>query len=161
MIGIIVVLVDQVSKVFAVANLSDGQSIEVLGSFFMLTLVYNRGGAMGTDFGSSNYYLISSILIMVFVLYYLYISRHNKFISWPLAFIAGGAIGNIIDRIHMGRVVDFLDVDFFDINVFGYQLNRWWTFNIADAAITCAIVFIIVSVLFFPSKHAHKPPETE
>ncbi|MEA3296675.1 MAG: signal peptidase II, partial [candidate division Zixibacteria bacterium] len=122
---------------------------------------YNRGGALGTQFGSSGYYLASSILILLLVLYYLYISRHNKLISWPLAFITGGAIGNIIDRIRFGRVVDFLDVDFFDIDILGYQLSRWWTFNIADAAITCAIVFIIVSVLLFPSKHTPKPPETE
>jgi len=125
----------------------------------MLSLVYNEGGALGTNFGSSVYYLISSIAILMFVMYYIFINRDTPRIAYPLSFTAGGAIGNIIDRIRMGRVIDFLDVDFFDINLFGYHLNRWWTFNVADAVISCSIIFLLISILFTRQHKAAKSPE--
>ena len=129
-----------------------GAVTEEVEQFFMFTLVYNEGGAMGTSLGSSAYYLISSILILAFVLYYAYINRDKKSFIFPLAFISGGAIGNIIDRVRIGRVVDFIDIDFFDIDLFGYVLRRWWTFNIADAAISCSIVYLLFH-LFLAKKH--------
>jgi signal peptidase II len=139
--------------------LADKLSVEVLGRFFMLTLVYNEGGALGTSIGSSTYYLISSSLILVFVLYYLGINLNSARIAYPLAFTAGGAVGNIIDRIRLGKVVDFLDVDFFDINLFGFHLDRWWTFNVADAAISCSILFLLISVFLTHRRHAADPQE--
>lgn len=125
----------------------------------MFSLVYNRGGAMGTSLGSPMYYLVVAVIILPFIGYYLYAHRAERGISYSLAFIAGGAIGNLIDRIRLGQVVDFIDVDFFDIDLFGYQLDRWWTFNVADAAIFCAIIFLIIYVARFhrPAKPVESP----
>lgn len=117
----------------------------------MFTLVYNQGGAMGTSFGPSGYYLVTAVVILPFLFWYIWRHRTELKMSIPLACIAGGAIGNVIDRIRIGKVVDFIDVDFFDINLFGFHLDRWWTFNIADAAITCAIVYVLFGMLF-PTK---------
>jgi signal peptidase II len=144
------VLVDQLTKIWAVARLEGGGSIEVLGQFFMLSLVYNEGGAMGTRLAPSMSYLIASILILCLVFYYAWTLRGKAALVFPLALIAGGAIGNIVDRIRLGRVIDFLDVDFFDINLWGFSLNRWWTFNVADAAISCSIVFLLFYLLTRP-----------
>lgn len=113
----------------------------------MFSLVYNEGGAMGTQFGPSVYYLIMALVVLPFLLFYLYRHRFQAIISLPLAFIAGGAIGNLIDRVRLGKVIDFIDVDFFDIDLFGFHMERFWTFNIADSAISCAIVFLIVYML--------------
>lgn len=145
--SLLVILVDQTSKILAVEMLGGVPSVEVLGRFLMFSLVFNEGGAMGTSFGSSTYYLISSILITLFLLYYIYSHRAYPRIVWPLALIAGGAVGNIIDRIRLGRVIDFIDVDFFDISLFGFSLERWWTFNVADAAISCSITYLVLSLL--------------
>jgi len=145
------VLVDQLTKIWAENNLIYNQPVEVLGNFFRFTLVYNDGGAMGTNFGSPLYYLISAVIILTLVLVYIYLNRQHTILVVPLAFIAGGAIGNIIDRLRVGKVVDFIDLDFFDINMFGYQLNRWWTFNIADSVISCSLVFLLVYI--FISHH--------
>ncbi len=112
---------------------------------------------MGTNFGSSVYYLVSSLLVLAFVLYYLYLNRRNRMIAWPLAFISGGALGNILDRIRLGRVIDFLDVDFFDIDILGLHVERWWTFNIADASITCAIIVLVASLILTPRKPKSQP----
>ena len=145
---ITVAFLDQITKILAVNNLEYGNPVEVIGSFFMLTLIYNEGGAMGTNIGSSNYYLIASVIILGVILYYLYTQREHKALAIPLSFISGGAIGNLIDRIAYGKVVDFLDFDFFNINIFGYRLERWWTFNVADMAISLSILYLFITILF-------------
>lgn len=109
---------------------------------------------MGTSFGPSGYYLVTALIILPALLAYIYISRRQASVALPLSFIAGGAIGNVIDRIRLGKVVDFIDVDFFDVNLFGYHLDRWWTFNIADAAITCSILFILIGMIQWPKRKA-------
>jgi len=160
MIIAIVVLADQITKLWAISALQAGAPVSVWGKFFMLTLVYNQGGALGTSFGSPTYYLIASPLILLFVLYYIYTHADIRGIVMPLAFVAGGAIGNIIDRIRLGYVVDFLDFDFFDFNLGGWQVERWWAFNIADAAISCAIVFLIIWLLTAGQPHKRTEVQT-
>ena len=143
-----VALIDQITKVLALSYLDFHRPVRVLGDFFMLTLVYKQGGALATRLGPSTYYMVASIFNHLFVLYYIYVNRFRPIIAYPLAFIAGGAVGNITDRLVRGSVVDFLDFDFFDINLFGYHLERWWTFNIADSSISLALVFLFVVVFF-------------
>ena len=153
-------IIDQLTKVWAVSFLEGKGSVEVFGKFLMLTLIYNEGGALGTSFGPSFYYLITSLLILVFVIYYLFSHRTNKMVTIPLAFIAGGALGNIIDRLRLDKVIDWIDVDFFDINIFNFHLERWWTFNIADSVISCSILFILLSALVtkFSESEKEKDP---
>jgi len=153
-----VTIIDQITKIWAVDFLTLNGSVEIFGQFLMLTLIYNEGGALGTSFGPSFYYLATSLVILAFVIYYIFANRTNRMIAYPLALIAGGAVGNIIDRIRIDKVIDWIDVDFFDINLFGYSLERWWTFNIADAAISCSILFLLISMLVskFSSSHSVK-----
>lgn len=143
-----IVICDQLTKIWAVSALTDQPPLEILGTALMFTLVYNEGGAMGTQFGSTTYYTIVAILILPFLGYYLWRYRTERATAWPLACILGGAIGNLIDRIRLGKVVDFIDVDIPDIHLPFFDLDRFWTFNIADSAITCAIVFMLLHMLF-------------
>jgi len=128
--------------------LTEGRAQKVLGSFFQLKLVYNKGGALGTDFGSSAFYLVSSLLILAIVIYFIVVNRDKLSFALPMGAIAGGAIGNIIDRIRLGQVVDFLDFDFFNINMMGLNIDRWWIFNIADASITVGVIILLAFLLF-------------
>jgi len=153
LIVVAVVLVDQLTKVWAVANLSGAPSLQVLGDFLQFTLVYNEGGAMGTRFGSSTYYVVMAVIVLPVLMIYVYRTREQKCLSIPLACIASGALGNLIDRIYMGKVVDFIDVDIPDITLWSYHLERFWIFNIADAAISCAIVFLLIYTFFFQHRH--------
>ena len=152
-----VVIADQVTKLWAVANLSERTPEPVLGTFLMFSLVYNEGGAMGTRLGPSGYYLVMALLVLPLVFYYIYRNRRAPTVALALSLIAGGAIGNLIDRIRLGRVVDFIDVDFIDISLGHFHLDRWWTFNIADAAISCAIVFLVVHL--FLNRRSLDPSE--
>ncbi len=113
-----------------------------------MSLTYNKGGAMGTSLGGSTFYLITSLIVLVIVLYLAYRNLNVRFISISLAAIAGGAIGNIADRIRVGQVIDFLDFNIPDIKILGFALERWWTFNLADAAITVGVITFIVYMLF-------------
>lgn len=158
-----VIALDQLTKWWALVALTPLTPVPVLGDFFMLTLVFNEGGAMGTSFGSSGYYLTSSLLILAFIFVYLYLNRDNRSLTIPLSLIAGGAIGNILDRLRLGRVVDFIDIDFFDITIGGFSIDRWWTFNIADTAISCAVILLLFRVFFghgHSRTHSTQPLDT-
>jgi signal peptidase II len=153
---IAVLALDQITKVCVIRYLVNGETIQVIGQFFQLKLIYNTGGALGTELGSSAFYLVSSFLILGFVIYFIMAYRQIKPMSYPLAAIAGGAIGNIIDRLRLGKVVDFLDVDFFDISILGFDIERWWVFNVADSAITVGIIILLIYIIFFSKKHMAK-----
>jgi len=159
MVTVAVVIADQASKLWALSNLAEHTSQSVLGEFLKFSLVYNEGGAMGTRLGPSGYYLVTALFILPIVFYYIYRNREVPLISIPMALIGGGAIGNLVDRIRLGRVVDFIDVDFFDVSVGNFHLYRWWTFNVADAAISCAIVFLLIHM--FMSRQTLDPPKSK
>jgi signal peptidase II len=142
-----------------------GQRIEIIGDFFRLTFIENPGMAFGYDPGTGLKLWISlfSLIASIGLLIYLYAIRKQSFtLRIAIAFILGGAAGNLIDRmfygvlydyapLFYGKVVDFFDFDFFDISILGRHYERWPIFNIADAAVSIG-VFILI---FFYKKH-HK-----
>ncbi len=135
-----------------------GQSFNIIGEFVKFTFVENPGMAFGIDVGETSKLLLSlfSIVASVGILIYLYKLREQKLIfRIALALILGGAIGNMIDRtfygmfygyspIFYGRVVDFINVDFFDFSLFGRTYDRWPIFNIADSAVTIGVVLMLI-----------------
>ncbi|MDI6765593.1 MAG: signal peptidase II [Bacteroidota bacterium] len=134
-----------------------GTSIPIIGDFLRLTYIENPGMAFGIDIGGKLFFSIFSILASIGILYYLYKVR-NEALSFrlSLSMILGGAVGNLIDRVFYGvfynegplfygKVVDFIDADFFNINLIGYHLNRWPVFNIADASVTCGVILLLLA----------------
>lgn len=143
-----------------------GASKPILGDFLRITYIENPGLAFGIDLGGKVFFSIFSIVASIGILFYLYkVRQERRSHRFPLAMILGGAIGNLIDRVFYGflfhdaalfygRVVDFIDVDFFDLNLFGYHLSRWPIFNIADASVTLGVIFFI---LFHRKAHKKEP----
>ena len=167
-----VVILDQITKLlvkgFSIpflhlyyTGMGYGESVKVIGNFFRLTFIENPGLAFGFDPGIdlklwvSLFSLIASIALIV----YLYTIRKRRFSTkFAVALILGGAIGNLIDRmfygvfygyapLFYGRVVDFLDFDFFKFSLFGRSFDRWPIFNVADAAVTIGVLLMI---FFYP-----------
>jgi len=163
-----IVILDQISKIlikgFAIPFLDitykgmyPGQRIQILGDFFRITFVENPGMAFGFDPGIDYKFWISifSIIASIALIIYIYYTRKQTLsLRIALAFILGGAIGNLIDRVFYGviynyapffygKVVDFLDFDFFDITIFGRSYDRWPVFNIADSAVTIGILILL------------------
>ncbi|MCK5126082.1 MAG: signal peptidase II [candidate division Zixibacteria bacterium] len=155
-IFVIVVVADQWTKYLALANLQLGLPVDVVGSYLRWTLAYNPGGAFGMRLGSSNAYLIISIIIFIVLCVYIYQNRRVGFIAIPLTFVSGGAVGNIIDRVRFGEVVDFIDCEFPDISLAGYEMQRWPIFNVADMAVSCGIITTILLILYQSRKEARQ-----
>jgi signal peptidase II len=165
-LSVVVILADQASKLAVkgvnipilgldVPGLQLGSSRPIIGDFLRLTYIENPGMAFGIDIGGKLFFSLFSILASVAILAYLYKARHESLpFRFSLALILGGAIGNLIDRVFYGvlfhegalfygKVVDFIDADFFNVNLFGYHLSRWPVFNVADAAVTCGVLLML------------------
>lgn len=133
-----------------------GASRPLLGDFLRLTYIENPGMAFGIDVGGKLFFSVFTLVASVAIGMYLYSVRRERLgLRIALALILGGAVGNLIDRLFYGvlfgdaplfhgRVVDFVDLDFFDINVLGYHLTRWPVFNLADASVTVGMVLLIL-----------------
>ncbi len=168
-VSFFIVIADQITKLlvkgfsipflhFKYSGMYEGEKIPVIGNFFRITFIENPGMAFGFDPGINFKLLISvfSLVASVGLIIYLYVVRNQRFtLRLALAFILGGAVGNLIDRmfygifygyapVFYGRVVDFLDVDFFDFSIFGRSYDRWPIFNIADAAVTIGVLILII-----------------
>ena len=132
-----VAVVDQVVKRVVVGALRLGSSVDVLGSFFRITRTENTGAAFGI-FKSRPHLFVVVAILSVFLIVYLLSRRRNMF-AFPerlaLYFILGGTFGNLLDRIRLGYVVDFID------------LRIWPVFNVADSFITIGAVMLCWSIL--------------
>jgi len=140
-------LLDQVTKQLVVDRFFLGESIDVLKGFFSFTYVRNKGAAFGFLHSAPEKFrepfFLAVPVIAIFVLGYLYYhsKKEEKLSRWALALILSGALGNLIDRIRFGYVVDFLD--------FYYEpWGHWPAFNIADSAIVCGVGLLFVQSLF-------------
>jgi len=163
------VVADQISK-FIVKGFSipflnvhyegmfHGQRISVIGTFFQITFIENPGMAFGYDPGNKFklYVSLFSLIASIALIVYIYVARQQSLsIRLSLAFILGGAVGNLIDRmfygifygyapLFYGRVVDFLDFDFFHFTLFGRTFERFPIFNLADASVTIGVFILIL-----------------
>ena len=136
-----VVLIDQLSKFFALRCLSPQASVPLIPAVLDLTLVRNSGAAFGlfSDYAPALFTVITASLV---VLFFIANRSHGKGGSgvstvdrWALSLILGGAVGNWIDRLRFGTVIDFID------------FRVWPVFNIADAAITVGVAIYFIHVL--------------
>ena len=142
----LVVTVDQLTKKLAISFLRDAsQSISIIPDLFSLTYTENKGVAFGMEFAPPLVLLLLTGLITVVVLLYVILSKNRSTLFLlPFALIVGGGAGNMIDRVILGRVVDFLYFDLYHGKIFGYYLSLWPIFNIADSAITIGACMLIL-----------------
>jgi signal peptidase II len=140
--ALVLVVLDLITKIIAEATLLRTPGVSVLGDWFQLRLVYNPGAAFGLHLGPYSRWIFFTIaLVAVFVLHRM--SRSSPPGDWfrqlALGLVAGGAAGNLVDRIRSSRGV----VDFFDV---GVGALRWPTFNVADIAVSCGAIALVISM---------------
>ena len=143
--SIFLLIIDQTTKALIVNRFDIYESIPVI-PFFNLTFVVNYGFAFGFLNSPSLNQIIVSTVILSIIIYFLYllIKTQDRVFKICLVLILSGALGNFIDRIFRGYVVDFID-----IYVFNYH---WPAFNIADGCISIGFVILIFSILFLNKK---------
>ena len=134
----IVIFLDQLTKLIVKNTLELNQTIPVIKNIFHLTYITNSGSAFGILKGWQLPLIFFSVAVIGFIFYYLNkISEKEKSLQVFVGFVLGSAIGNLVDRILYGHVIDFLD------------FRIWPVFNVADSAITLGAVLVILS--FFVS----------
>ncbi|WP_020396986.1 signal peptidase II [Thiolinea disciformis] len=149
-ISAVVVAIDQLTKWMAEASLTHGVPVEVFPHLNM-TLAYNYGVAFSIGSGTGDlgrwFLVILAGVVSVFIINWMRkLSKHAIWAAIALAMIVGGAIGNMIDRLLYGKVIDFIDV-YFDIP-FVMDNYHFATFNVADIAITLGAMILIYLSLF-------------
>ncbi|MEW8509102.1 MAG: signal peptidase II [Candidatus Thiodiazotropha sp.] len=138
-LSLLVIVLDQLTKQLAESALTLYESVRVL-PFFDLTLLYNKGAAFSflSDQGGWQrwFFIVLAIVVCTVLVGWLWrLKREEQWVAVALSLIIGGAIGNVIDRILFGQVIDFLH--------FHYQQHYFPAFNIADSAITLGVMIML------------------
>jgi len=144
-IAALVVIIDQLTKQWIMANFALHEQQNVIPGIFDLVYVTNTGAAFGFMAGSKSwlrhlFFVGVAITALIFIIYaYSHLKRQNKIFTYALGLIGGGAIGNLIDRLRFGSVVDFLD--------FYLGNHHWPAFNVADSAITVGVGLFLLGTM--------------
>lgn len=139
---IISILSDQITKLWAADVLKNGNSIKIIGNFLRFTYAENKGAAFSILQNQRWFFLIITVIMLIFLGYIYFKTKNITNISkLSIAMITGGAIGNFIDRLRLGYVIDFIDVRFGDFYNFP-------VFNIADSFVVCGTILMIILILF-------------
>jgi signal peptidase II len=159
--ALLVVVLDQLTKAWVLNGLGlqfEGQSYPVAAPFFSFTLVHNEGVSFGLFGDGSARWLLSLFSVVVAgVLGWWALKADRRLLITAIGLVMGGAVGNVIDRIRFGWVVDFLD---FSGNVVAGVRVFPWVFNVADSAITIGLVLMAWDALR-PRRGRHQQPVAE
>lgn len=166
-VSLFVILIDQISKIMVkglsipalninIQGMHYHQSIDVIGNFFKITYIENPGMAFGIQIGGKLFLSLFTIAATLLIVYFIYKNRKEPlYLRLALAFILGGAVGNLIDRVFYGaiygyaplfygNVVDFFHIDTPNFVVFGKTFYSWPIFNIADIAVSLGFLMILL-----------------
>ena len=164
--SLLMIILDQVTKLaikgfdifgFSHQGMALGESNSVIGSFLQITFIENEGMAFGISFGAGKLFLsLFSVIASVFLC--IYLNKLDKYSFWlklGIALILAGAVGNLIDRVFYGiifheaplfygSVIDFIQVDIPDINIFNIHYTHWPIFNVADSCVTSGVIILLI-----------------
>jgi signal peptidase II len=139
-----VLVLDQVTKAWLVSMLpAEGQRLSVVGDLVRLVNSRNSGALFGLFQDQAFLFGLVSVGVVGLIAWYHGTSGRNTLLSVALGLLLGGALGNLLDRLRLGYVVDFVDVGLGDL--------RFYTFNVADSAISCSILLLLASA-FLPGR---------
>lgn len=139
-LAVTVLIVDQATKAWLVSLLpAEGQRLSVVGDLVRLVNSHNSGALFGLFRDQALIFGVLSLGVVAVIVWYHGNAGRNTLMSVTLGLLLGGALGNLLDRLRLGYVVDFVDLGIGDL--------RWYTFNVADAAISCSIVLLLLGAL--------------
>ena len=146
LLTILIVIIDQILKLLTVSNLKRNEDISILNGLLKFTYVENRGAAFGIMQGAKYLFILLVILLLIFYLYVMIKKKFDsKMLILGLSLIVGGGIGNAIDRLSLGYVVDYIKLSFFPP-----------VRNFADYCITAGTVLVLIYICFGKVKNQGK-----
>jgi signal peptidase II len=138
----VILVLDQATKLYVDANFRLHETVPVIRGFFHLTYVRNKGAAFGILADNAvriPFFITVSVIAMIGILWYIKRIRADQRLAlFSLSLIFSGALGNMIDRIRLGEVIDFLDVF--------WKHHHWPAFNVADSAITVGVTLLFIEM---------------
>lgn len=138
-LAVAVVVADQIAKALVTGALAPGQSVDVVGDLVRIVFGQNSGALFGLFKDNALMFGVVSLVVVGLIVVYHARSSASLYLTTTLGFLLGGAIGNMLDRLRLGYVVDFVDV--------GIGPTRFYTFNVADSAISLAILLLFIAAL--------------
>jgi len=142
LVSLVVLVLDQATKLYIDSRFALYESVTVLENFFHITYVRNKGAAFGILSDSAYripFFIAVATLAALGILWYLKsLSDNQRLLHFALSLVFSGAVGNLIDRIRIGEVIDFLDVHW-------YQYH-WPAFNVADSAICVGVALLLLDM---------------
>lgn len=147
-------ILDQITKALIVARLPLNAPVEVLGDFLRFwhrtntAVSFSLGHRLPVEVQRTAFLILSLAVVVVVLVYYFRSREITPFQRWLLAAIVAGGLGNGVDRIFRGSVVDFVDVKFYGI----LGMDRWPTFNVADSTVVVAGIIFMISVIVQESR---------
>lgn len=147
-----VVVLDQATKIAVKNSFMLYESIEIIPGFFNLTYILNPGAAFGFMANMNEsyrqlFFIIATVIAIAAVVYLLKKEGHIKLRAFSYTFILAGAVGNLIDRIYIGKVIDFLD--------FYISKYHWPAFNVADSAVFIGVTLLLVDLFYHKRSVQH------
>ncbi|PTI95577.1 signal peptidase II [Staphylococcus warneri] len=140
LVAFLIIVIDQVTQWIIASSMNIGDSYEVIPNFLNITSHRNNGAAWGILSGKMFFfYIITVIILIVLVLFFIKEAQYNLFMQLAISLLFAGALGNFIDRLFNGEVVDFIDT-----NIFGYDFP---IFNVADSSLTIGVILVIIALL--------------
>ena len=148
-LGLVIAVVDQVTKYFVRIHFAVGESLPIIPGFFDFTYVRNTGAAWGIMGGQNTWLTVLSVVMLIIMLVF---RRSLLSDTWEhrlaLGLMVGGIVGNLVDRIRLGWVTDFLD--------FSWRGHHFPAFNVADSAICVGVGIYILSALWLAGHPLHE-----
>lgn len=142
--GVAVVALDQFTKYLTVSNILLGHDVPALEGLFHFTYVHNYGAAFSSFSGARWFFVVLFAAFLGLVIWEFATKKmpFTKLERWCIVSILAGGLGNVIDRVRLGYVIDMIEVDFMEFAIF----------NVADCFITCGCILLMVSLVFFNKK---------
>lgn len=139
-LALAIALADQALKAVVVDGFERGVPVEILGDWLRITIVHNTGALFGLFRDTAAVFAVGSAVIAVAIVVAHERAGRNPLLTLAFGLLLGGAVGNLLDRLRYGYVVDFVDM--------GIGAWRFYTYNVADAAITTSIAILFLVSLF-------------
>lgn len=139
MLALGVVIADQLTKAWVAGNVTAGRPIRVLDDYIRIVVSHNTGGLFGMFRDLAPLFALASMGVIGLIVLYHARSGRSPVLTTALGLLLGGALGNLFDRLRLGYVLDFVDAGIGDL--------RWYTFNVADAAISTALLLLVLVAL--------------
>ncbi len=141
-VSAVILLLDQASKLYIDSTFALYESVTVIENFFHISYVRNKGAAFGILASSSvriPFFIAVSVVASLGILWYLrHLRDEQRLVCFSLSLVFAGAVGNLIDRVRLGEVIDFIDVHWYS--------HHWPAFNVADSAITVGVGLLLLDM---------------